>query len=203
LFHQLKEYLPAAKVTSLRDYLRRYRTLTETGINDIKSPLIEPFFQEYLYKLAKSYNARDIKRFKDHKRYSLMTCFLLETRKVLLDHLVKMHDQYIMDMCRHSGDAVEKKHREIRKKQKKAVDMVVGTTRLFLDWPDDEPIYGRDLLKGDDESKLRESINDLNIFRRLEERGYGDQLLPDTPVSASTLQNSYICLSPPSKAAMI
>ena len=180
-FHQLKEYPPAAKVTSLRDYLQRYRTLTETGINDMEPVFIDPAFQEYLYKLAKSYNARDLKRFKDHKRYSLMICFLLETRKVLLDHLVKMHDQYIMDMCRHSGDALEKKHREIRKKQKRAVDTVVGTTRLFLDWPDDEPIYRRDLLKGDDERKLRESINDLNVFRRLEERGYGDQLLARYP----------------------
>jgi endonuclease IV len=71
-----------------------------------------------------------------------MTCFLLETRKVLLDHLVKMHDQYIMDMCRHSGDAVEKKHREIRKKQKKAVDVVVGTTKLFLDFPMMSPFTG-------------------------------------------------------------
>ncbi|HPO40858.1 MAG TPA: Tn3 family transposase [Bacteroidales bacterium] len=175
-FYQLKEYPPAAKVKSLRNYLQRYRTLTETGINDIKSLFIESAFQDYFYKLAKGYNARDIKRFKDHKRYSLMTCFLLETRKVLLDHLVKMHDQYIMDMCRHSGEALEKKHREIRKKQKKAVDTVVGTTRLFLDWPDDEPIYKRNLLKGDDERKLRESIDDLNVFRRLEERGYGDQL---------------------------
>lgn len=110
-----------------------------------------------------------------------MSCFLLATRKVLLDHLVKMHDQYIMDMCRHSMDALEKKHREIRKKQKKAVDTVVGTTRLFPDWSDDEPIYKRDLLKGDDERKLRESIDDLNIFRILEERGYGDQLLARYP----------------------
>jgi len=32
--------------------------------------------------------------------YALIVCFLLETRKVLLDHLVKIHDQFIMDMLR-------------------------------------------------------------------------------------------------------
>jgi hypothetical protein len=32
-----------------------------------------------------------------------MLAFLLETRKSLLDYLVTMHDQYVMEMCRHAN----------------------------------------------------------------------------------------------------
>lgn len=122
-----------------------------------------------------------IKRFKENKRYSLMLCFLMETRKVLLDHLVKMHDQYILDMLRKGKQVHEKKHREFRKRQKKAIDTVLDATHLILDWPDDRPLNKVDLWQRIDEKKLLESVDDLHIFKRLEERGYGDLLLSRYP----------------------
>ena len=108
LFYLLKEYPPSATITSIQSYLERYRSLDGTGIDAIESQIVDPAFMDYLYKLARRYSAKDIKRFKENKRYSLMLCFLLETRKVLLDHLVKMHDQYIMDMLRKGKQAHEK-----------------------------------------------------------------------------------------------
>ncbi len=80
-----------------------------------------------------------------------MLCFLLETRKVLLDHLVKMHDQYILDMLRKGKQVHEKKHREFRKRQKKAIDMVLDATHLILDWPDDRPLNMVDVWQSIDE----------------------------------------------------
>ena len=68
-----------------------------------------------------------------------------QTRKVLLNHLVKMHDQYILDMLRKGKQAHEKKHREFRKRQKKAIDMVLDATHLILDWPDDRPLNKVDM----------------------------------------------------------
>jgi len=67
----------------------------------------------------------------------MMICFLLETRKVLLDHLVKMHDQYMTEIARQSKNSYEKKHREFRKRQKKAIDIVLDTTDVLFDWPED------------------------------------------------------------------
>ncbi len=180
-FFKLKEYPPSAKISSLQNYLKRYRTLTETGIDDFEAQLINPAFLDYLFNLAKRHSAKDLKRFKEHKRYALMICFLLETQKVLLDHLVKMHDQYLMDMCRHSKNAHEKKHREFRKRQKKAIDIILDTTHALLNWSEEQPLYKKDLLPQDDEKKLRDSIGDLHIFKRLEERGYSDLLLARYP----------------------
>lgn len=181
MFYLLKEYPPSATITSIQRYLERYRALDGTGIDAIESQVVEPAFMDYLYKLARRYNAKDIKRFKEHKRYSLMLCFLLETRKVLLDHLVKMHDQYIMDLLRQGKRIHEKKHREFRKRQKKAIDTVLDATHLILDWPDDRPLSKMDLWQRIDEKKLLESVDDLHIFKRLEERGYGDILLARYP----------------------
>lgn len=74
-----------------------------------------------------------------------MVCFLLETRKVLLNHLVKMHDQYMMEICRKTRNNHDKKHKEFRKKQKSAIDTILDTTHVLLEWPENKPLYKHDL----------------------------------------------------------
>jgi len=181
LFHLLKEHPPSATIRSIQQYLERYWALEATGIDRIDRQFFDPAFADYLYRLAKRYNAKDIKRFRAPKRYALMLCFLLETRKALLDYLVKMHDQYIMDMMRQGKRLYEKKHRNLRRRQKKAVDTIVQTTRLILDWPVDQPLYKESLWQSTDEQSLKASLADLHIFKRLEEYGYGDILIDRYP----------------------
>lgn len=180
-FYQLKEYPPAATISSLQAYLKRYQAVTDTGIAEVEAQSVDPAFLDYLFKLAKRYNAADLKRFADHKRYALMLGFLLETRKVLLDHLVQMHDQYLLDLCRHARQLHEKHHRAFRKRQKKAIDVVLETTNVFLDWPDETPLSKAEFWQQVDERTLRGSLDDLRTFKRLEERGYGDLLLARYP----------------------
>lgn len=180
-FAQLKEYPPAATISSLQAYLKRYRTVAETGIDAFSAQGLEPAFLEYLFKLTKRYSVTDLKRFHEHKRYGLMICFLLETRKRLLDHLVEMHDQYVMEICRQVKNTHERKHRELRQRQKKAIDTILDTTNLLLDWPDEPPLSKQELWQQVDETKLRTALEDLRLFKRLEERGYGDLLLARYP----------------------
>lgn len=180
-FFRLKEYPPAPSISSIQSYLQRFQTATETGIDDFEIQVLTPAFLDYLFKQAKRYSATDLKRFADHKRYAMMICFLLETRKALLDHLVTMHDQYVMDMCRQTRNAYEKKHRDLRKRQKRAIDVVLDATHLILDWPDEQPLSKQDIWRQVDEIKLRSSLKDLHEFKRLEEQGYGNLLLARYP----------------------
>lgn len=180
-FSQLKAYPPAATITSLKAYLARYQAVLETGIDGFQTIVLEPAFIDYLFKLAKRYSANDLKRFNEHKRYAMMIGFLLETRKVLLDHLVKMHDQYMIDIARQSKNSYEKKHREFRKRQKKAIDIVLDTADVLLDWPEDRSMNNDELWQQVDKGKLIESRQDLRAFKRLVERGYGDFLLARYP----------------------
>jgi TnpA family transposase len=180
-FYQLKEYPPAASVSALQDYLKRYETLAGCGVGAFTAPALSTAFLTYLFQLAKRYSAKDLKRFKDPKRYALMVCFLLETRKTLLDHLVQLHDQFLTDMCRHCHNAYEQHHREIRKRHKKAVDTVLAATGALLNWPADQELSRERLWQEIDQENLRESAGVLRIFKRLEERGYGDLLLARYP----------------------
>jgi TnpA family transposase len=180
-FFHLKEYPPAPSISSIQSYLQRYQTVAETGIDDFEIQVCTPAFLEYFFKQAKRYNAMDIKRFADHKRYTMMICFLLETRKALLDHLVTMHDQYVIDISRQTRNAYEKKHRALRKRQKRAIDVMLDTTDVLLEWPDDQPLSKNDIWRQVEEVTLRSSRKDLQEFKRLEERGYGDILLHRYP----------------------
>ena len=105
-----------------------------------------------------------------------MLAFLLETRKHLLDHLVMMHDPSMMAMCRHAKHSHEQQHRELRKRHKRAIDVVLEATALLLDWPEECAFSQEALWQQVDESKRRGSLVDLRTFQRLEERGYGDRL---------------------------
>ena len=180
-FSQLKEYPPAAKISSLQTYLKRYQALSAINLDNLDASITAPAFQEYLFQLTKKYSAKELKRFNESKRYALMICFLLETRKVLLDHLVNMHDQYVLELCRHAKNAYEKKHRDLRKRQKKAVDTVLSITNLLLEWPDEEPLSKDDFWQQTDEHELLNARKDLHEFKQLEERGYGDLLLARYP----------------------
>ncbi len=180
-FHHLKAYPPAATISSLQLYLERYKTVAETGIDSFEERMLTPAFLDYLFKQAKRYSAKDLKRFADHKRYALMVSFLLETRKILLDHLVTMHDQYLIDMCRKAKNIYERKHRDLRRRQKKAVDVVLDANHRLLDWPAEKPLLKEELWQQVDEEKFRSSLEDLHTFKHLEERGYGDLLLARYP----------------------
>ncbi|MEL6455735.1 MAG: Tn3 family transposase [Cyanobacteria bacterium J06623_5] len=180
-FHQLKAYPPAATISSLQSYLGRYQTVAKTGINAFEGRLLTPPFLDYLFKQAKRYSAKDLKRFSEHKRYALMACFLLETRKVLLDHLVTMHDQYVMTMCRKSKHTYEQKHRELRQRHKRAVDVVLEANSRLLDWPEEDPLSSVELWQQVNKEQLQNALTDLRAFKKLEERGYGDLLLARYP----------------------
>lgn len=106
---------------------------------------------------------------------------MIETQKILLDYLVKMHDQLLTDMSRHSKNAYETKHREIHKRHKRAVDNIIDTSHSLILLPDNQPICKEEILSPNQEKILLESIQVLEIFKKLEEKGLGDLLLARYP----------------------
>jgi len=116
-FAKLKESPPSATITSLKTYLERYKKLEEITLEQFDLSKFSSSFTDYLFRLAKYYNASKIKRFNKHKRLTLLICFLLEARKELLDNIVKMHDQYVLDISRKNRNLYEKKHRQIRREK--------------------------------------------------------------------------------------
>jgi hypothetical protein len=71
-FYHLKEYPPAPSISSIQSYLQRYHTVAATGIDDCEIQVLTPTFLDYFFKQAKRYSAKDLRRFADHKRYTLI-----------------------------------------------------------------------------------------------------------------------------------
>lgn len=180
-FNQLKQFPPTATINSLRTYLQRYKDLTQTGIGSVKVQLLDPAFQEYLFHLARRYSAKDLKRFNEYKRYALMICFLLESRKRLLDYLVKMHDQFLLDASRKSRNIYDKKYRQYRSQQQKAMNTVLHSTKTLLDWPEDQALSKKKFWEQVDREQVRNSLDKLYSFKRFTDQGYGLFLLKRYP----------------------
>ncbi len=180
-FFNLKAYPPSASISSIKNYLEKYNRLIEMGIDQMKEQLVEPAFQEYLYQLTKKYSAKDLKRFDQHKRYALMICFLLESRKQLLDYLVGLHDQFMTGMVRRAKNTYEKQHRKRRRKHKKAMNNILFSVESLLIWLADTKLTKQELQKQLDAEKLQTDYDIVATFNHFTNRGYGHFLLTRYP----------------------
>ena len=172
---RLKEYPPHASAPAIIKYIERYRLVEEIVANRITLGDIDPRMVDYLAQLAKRYDAQALKRFAPAKRYALAACFLAETRKTLLDHLV-MHDQYLIDVCRRPRSAFDEQHRQFRRKAKEGLEMVLAAVDILLDSASARENRLDRLYRQIDEENLREAVMSCRYFKRLEERGYLDEL---------------------------
>ncbi|APC96158.1 Tn3 family transposase [Francisella tularensis subsp. novicida] len=180
-FNQLKQYPPHATASSINIYLQLYKKLSSFNLERINSNFINSKFLGYIFKLTKNYNSRDIKRFNEHKRYALMICFLIESKKHLLDNLIKMHDQFIQEMLRTCKNSYEKKFKQNRRSHGKDVDYMIEFSELILNAKKDENISIESLFDQIQELKLLEHKNNLKAYKLLDEKGLSDTILRRYP----------------------
>jgi TnpA family transposase len=171
---RLKEYPPQASAPAILKYIERYRSVEAIVAHRITLGGIDPRMVSYLAQLAKRYDAQALKRFAPAKRYALVACFLAEARKTLLDHVVEMHDQYLIEMCRRAHHAFEEQHRLFRRKAKEGLETVLTAVDLVLDSASETRLD--QLHEQIDEQTLREAVRSCRHFQRLEERGCLDEL---------------------------
>src|SRR5919109_1851772 len=110
-----------------------------------------------------------------------MRGLLLETRQIWLDHRGTRHDQDLVEITRQPQTAQEQQPREVRKRQQRALDVMLDPTDVLLAWPDDQPRSTPEIWRHGEDGTLRSSRHALQAFQRLEERGYGDLLLHRYP----------------------
>lgn len=173
---RLKEYPPAASAAAILTYLARYQQVHALVADRIDLGTISPEVVRHLALLTKRYDAQALKRFAAAKRHAMLACFLVETEKTVLDHLVEMHDQYSVAMCRRARHAFEERHRQLRRQAKEGLDTVLEAIDVLLtpDYTGEEItayVYRRIGAQ-----RLREAVDSCREFQRLEDRGYLDEL---------------------------
>jgi len=176
ILFRLKEYPPEASAKAIRRYIDRFEQVNELVEGKIALGDINPELVQHLSALAKRYDAQSLRRFSSDKRNALIACFLSEIEKTLLDHVVEMNDQFLTTMCRHARRDYEENHRHFRRKAKEGVDVLLSAMDILL-----MPEQSRDeafalLYRHIGEDRLQEAVNNCKEFKRLEERGYLDEL---------------------------
>jgi TnpA family transposase len=173
---QFREYPPEATGESILAYIEHHRLLRSPGLREINLSGIHPHLAYHLYQLARKYDAQALKRFAPATRYALLSCFVVETQRTLLDHLIQMHEQFLTTMCRKSRHAFEEKHRAFRRRARKGIQMLLGAVEILLQPGKVGANPVCDLYEKIGESCLREALADCYEFERLEEAGYQNEL---------------------------
>ena len=81
--------------------------------------------------LVRRYDVAHLRRFGPPKDRAMVTCFLIEREKSLLDDLVTMHHTYLIDLERKSRNSFKERYYEARRNQRKSVGTVMTIAKAL------------------------------------------------------------------------
>ena len=176
-FQKFKEYPGTASITLLKDYLQRYKKISEVDLSKVELDEITQEFVKYLFKLGKYYDATAVKRFRPAKRYTLMLAFFYEAKRVLIDYIIQMHDQYISNICRECKNIHNVQMRKHKHKHEKAIDSIESVVDYLIDQDDfasltPNNLYQETISKAD----LKQARDDLRQFKITSKHWYANLL---------------------------
>ncbi len=172
---RLKDYPRSPSAGVIKGDIVRLRLVKDllaggTGLDDL-----DPRVTRQLGELGGRYDAGDLRRFAPAKRYTLITCYLIETRKILLDHIVEMNDLFLTGMARRARTAVEKQRKRLRRQARDGMHRVLGAVDALIDADGEQTIAA--FRAAIDAPKLAQAAGDCRAFERLERRGELDAML--------------------------
>jgi hypothetical protein len=160
---RFKEAPPAAKAPAIAASLARLDLLDSLLGSGVDLSLVTPQLLQHLAQLGRRYDAVALKRFSAEKRYTLVTAFLVETQKTLLDQIIAAHDQYMTGFDRRARLAFDEKHRSLRRRAKIGVDTLIEAAEILLSADRSAPISG--LYDSLSEDTLREAMTNCRAPR--------------------------------------
>ena len=173
-FFAFDDYPPEAKAKALSEQLDKYNELVSIGIDTVCFQDIPPALLNELGKAVKCYDAWQIKRFEESKRYALAACYLHELRKTILDNIVYMNSKYLTNIHREAKNAFEKEHGALRKRLQKGIETLKELGKKVLSLGTDQTIGP--VFQVISRPAIEDAITVSEDFTRLEERGYLEKL---------------------------
>ena len=162
----LKNSPPAASHLAMGELLAQHKKLAALGLEKIDWSGVSPAMIWHLAALTRQYDAWSLRRFESSKRQALLSCFLLETRKTLLDNLAKMHDQLMTDLDRRSRRASQHDQAVALRKHLESLDTLIRAGKILVKLKH-RPSNRRELDLFDCE-KLQKAIQESEEFQNLE-----------------------------------
>ena len=164
---RLKDYPKSANAAVIKGDIVRLRLIEEllgegAGLDDL-----DPMIVRQLGQLGHRYDAGDLRRFAKPKRDALVACYLVESRKTLLDQIVEMNDQFLTGMNRRARNVVETRRNGLHR--------VLGAIDALVAAESEQTVMAfRD---GQNPPALIEATVACRAYERLEERGHLDAML--------------------------
>lgn len=172
-FQKFKEYPGSASISVLQDYLHRYQEIQKIDLSSVNINIVPPELAKHLYQLTKHYDAYRIRRFKPAKRYALMVLFLDESKKVIMDYLIQLHDQHISNVCRECRNAHMKILKLYKNKNERAIEKIECFIDFVLAQKNDHNISINDIYsKSTQKSELQQARDDMHEYHILSRFGY-------------------------------
>jgi TnpA family transposase len=171
----LKDYPKSATPGAIKGDIARLHLVEELLAGGADLGEINPKVIRQLGQLGRRYDAGDLRRFAKPKRDALVACYLIETRKTLLDQLVEMNDQFLTGMNRRAQNTVKAQERVLRRRARSGMDRVLAAIDALAAAAGDRTV--RAFREEVNAPALIEAAAACRAFNRLEERGHLDAML--------------------------
>ena len=136
---------------------------------------LDPRVVRQLSQLGRRYDAGDLRRFAKPKRDALVACYLVETRRTLLDQVVEMNDLFLTGTNRRARNSVEKQRKTLRRRARDGLRRVLGAVDALVAADGAQTVEAfRD---AQDPPALVEAAIACRAYERLEARGHLDAML--------------------------
>ena len=168
----LKRYPPEPNPTSILAYLEKIELVQSLGLRAIDLGSTREEVVEYLAELAFRYDASELRRFSEERRYAMLFCFLIEAERTLLDHVSEMHRVYLTGMEPRSRNQVQAKQKDTRKRARNSLKQILDALEEILA----SPISSEDLRARHDLPRLQRALATCRELQNLDRYGLFDEL---------------------------
>lgn len=169
----LKEYPPAASPDVICAYIKRFKfieSIYPLAIQNLSG--VNPTFISQLALMTRKYDVSKLRRFKPEKRYSLIACFLSESQKTLLDHIVALNDQMLIDISRRARNSYQKKQKEMHTRLRKGMDTAVKVMEIIIDPTVSKEKLAETIAEKVKEEEIKSALSACREYTNLEDRGW-------------------------------
>lgn len=132
-FQRLKQPPGQASPKSMLKLLRKMEQIEETGILAIDLSWLNNNYQRSLTRYAQRFSADRMRQFVPTRRYAVLVCFLWQTYRDTIDHMVDMHDKIMTGVYSRAENQVDEEMRKRRKVLQASLDSFHTIGRILLD----------------------------------------------------------------------
>ncbi len=172
--HHLKQDPPEARPRAILLFLERAEHLRSLNLPALDFGGVQAEVLAKLAELARRYDVKEIRRFAPAKRYAMVACFLAETQKVILDHVIEMHRTYMLTLHRHAKSRLLEREHTAHHRARDGLSTVVAAMRSMLEDPTKKTMSDVFAELGEDD--VRSAVAACALLDRLGEGGLYDEI---------------------------